>query len=200
MPAPCAPDETEAERQVWHRISRYRPRFTRQLVVGRYIIDLACRSAKLAVEFDGAQHLDRQAYDDRRTVFLIENGWTVLRFWNGDVAENPDGVVETILAQDRRVPRRHPPPTPPFQGGEEEKADLPLSTSTRSIRSLRGHAECGFRSSSLAGIHAFAISTQALPVARHSGVSTYCWKATSLPSLSVQGCSACGFIALPVAR
>ena len=89
--------QTEAERQVWHRISRYRPRFTRQLVVGPYIVDLACRSAKLAVEFDGSQHLDSQAYDERRTTWLIEQGWTVLRFWNGDVAQNLDGVVEAIL-------------------------------------------------------------------------------------------------------
>ncbi len=79
------------------RISRYRPRFTRQLVIGPYIVDLACRSAKLAIEFDGSQHLDAQAYDERRSLFLRGQGWTMLRFWNGDVIENPDGVVEAIL-------------------------------------------------------------------------------------------------------
>lgn len=41
---------------VWRRLSRYRPRFTRQLVIGPYIVDIARRSAKLALEFDGAQH------------------------------------------------------------------------------------------------------------------------------------------------
>jgi very-short-patch-repair endonuclease len=89
--------QTDAERMIWLRISRYRPRFTRQLVIDPYIVDLACRSAKLAIEFDGSQHLDAQAYDERRSLFLREQGWTVLRFWNGDVIENPDGVVEAIL-------------------------------------------------------------------------------------------------------
>jgi very-short-patch-repair endonuclease len=47
---------TTAERTLWRLLSRYRPAFTRQLVVGPLIIDLACREAKLAVEIDGGQH------------------------------------------------------------------------------------------------------------------------------------------------
>jgi len=109
--------QTEAERRVWHRISLYRPRFTRQLVVGTYIVDLACRSAKLAVEFDGSQHLDAEAYDDRRSKFLIENGWTVIRFWNGEVIENPDGVVEAILSKTAEcLGGTHPQPLPSRDG------------------------------------------------------------------------------------
>ncbi|WP_338405628.1 DUF559 domain-containing protein [Sphingobium arseniciresistens] len=72
--------QTNAERLVWRRISRYRPRFTRQLLVRPSIVDLACRSAKLAVEFDGAQHLEAQDYDGVRAAFLTENGSTMLRF------------------------------------------------------------------------------------------------------------------------
>ncbi|MES1985919.1 MAG: DUF559 domain-containing protein, partial [Pseudomonadota bacterium] len=89
--------QTDAERMVWHRIARYRPRFTRQLVVGPYIVDLACRTARLAIEFDGSQHGDAAAYDASRTEFLEQEGWTVLRFWNSEVFENLDGVVEAIL-------------------------------------------------------------------------------------------------------
>jgi len=48
-------DSTPAERKLWRLLSRYRPAFTRQLVVGNYIIDLACREAKLAIELDGSQ-------------------------------------------------------------------------------------------------------------------------------------------------
>ncbi len=109
--------QTDAERMIWLRISRYRPRFTRQLVIGPYIVDLACRSAKLAVEFDGSQHLDAQAYDERRSLFLIEQGWTVLRFWNGDVIENPDGVVEAILNRAAEcLGGTHPQPLPGREG------------------------------------------------------------------------------------
>ncbi len=88
---------TEAERLIWLRVRSYRPRFTRQLVVGRYILDLACRSVKLAVEFDGSQHADN-AGDVTRTQFLEGLGWRVMRFWNSDVVDNPDGVAAVILA------------------------------------------------------------------------------------------------------
>ncbi|HEX7655469.1 MAG TPA: DUF559 domain-containing protein, partial [Sphingomonas sp.] len=58
---------TPAELAVWHRIARYRPAFTRQLVVAPFIIDLACRKAKLGVELDGSQHAAQIEADDRRT-------------------------------------------------------------------------------------------------------------------------------------
>jgi very-short-patch-repair endonuclease len=109
--------QTDVERLIWRRISRYRPRFTRQLVVGPYIVDLACRSAKLAVEFDGVQHLEAQDYDGLRTAFLIENGWTMLRFWNSEVADNPDGVVEAILLKAAEcLGGTHPQPLPSREG------------------------------------------------------------------------------------
>ena len=47
---------TDVERRMWRILSVHRPRFTRQHVVGPYILDLACRGAKLAVEFDGGHH------------------------------------------------------------------------------------------------------------------------------------------------
>jgi very-short-patch-repair endonuclease len=89
---------TEAEQLIWHRVSGFRPRFTRQLVVGRCIVDLACRSVKLAIEFDGSQHIESD-YDLRRTAFLEGLGWRVIRFWNSDVVGNPDGVAEAIVAE-----------------------------------------------------------------------------------------------------
>src|SRR3546814_12775817 len=46
---------TETERLLWRKLSRYRPRFTRQLVVGPYIIDLACGEARLGIELDRAE-------------------------------------------------------------------------------------------------------------------------------------------------
>ncbi|RUN77970.1 endonuclease domain-containing protein [Sphingomonas sp. TF3] len=107
---------TEAERLVWLRLRTYRPRFTRQLVVGRYILDLACRQARLAVEFDGSQHLD-SSYDAERTAFLESVGWRVMRFWNSEVVANPDGVAEAILGEVVRSCRpTHPQPLPSREG------------------------------------------------------------------------------------
>ncbi len=90
-------DSTPAERKLWRLLSRYRPAFTRQLVVGNYIIDLACREAKLAIELDGSQHLDQQSYDAARTTFLESQGWRVVRLWNGDVLGNPEGAAQHVL-------------------------------------------------------------------------------------------------------
>lgn len=104
---------TEAERLIWRRVCHVRPRFTRQLVIGRYIVDLACRKARLTVEFDGSQHIDSPG-DAARTAFLETLGWRVLRFWNSDVVGNPDGVAETILAA---VGKPRAGSLPPFQRG-----------------------------------------------------------------------------------
>ncbi len=90
---------TPAERIIWRRLSNYRPSFTRQLVVGSYIVDLACREAKLAIEFDGSQHLEQQNYDNRRTKFLESEGWRVMRIWNNDALANPEGVARLILEE-----------------------------------------------------------------------------------------------------
>jgi very-short-patch-repair endonuclease len=88
---------TKPERTIWRLIRHHRPRFTRQHVVGCYIVDLACREAKLAVELDGSQHLGAADDDAARTAFLKSLGWRVIRFWNSDVTDNPEGVAAAIL-------------------------------------------------------------------------------------------------------
>ena len=103
---------TDAERLIWRRVAQYRPRFTRQLVVGPYIIDLACRTARLAIELDGSQHIDAASYDARRTAYLEDAGWVVLRFWNNDVMANPDGVADAILARAAERLGTAPQPVP----------------------------------------------------------------------------------------
>lgn len=107
---------TDAERLIWLRLSRYRPRFTRQLVVGPFILDLACRAVQLAVEFDGSQHVASSG-DVRRTAWLAREGWTVLRFWNTEVAQNPDGVALAILDKVAALlGDTHPRPLPRREG------------------------------------------------------------------------------------
>jgi len=111
-------NSTKAERLLWLRLRHYRPRFTRQLVVDPYIVDLACREAKLAVEVDGSQHIDAALYDQRRTVFLENEGWAVVRLWNNAVIENPDGAAEVILVRcaERLDGATHPQPLPCREG------------------------------------------------------------------------------------
>jgi len=112
-------NSTKAERLLWLRLRQYRPRFTRQLVIGPYIVDLACREAKLAIELDGSQHAEATtAYDRRRTAILEEHGWAVLRLWNNEVEQNPDGAAEFVLARcaERLDGATHPQPLPCREG------------------------------------------------------------------------------------
>jgi len=108
---------TKAERMLWRRLSSFRPRFTRQLVIGPYIVDLACREAKLAIELDGSQHVDAATYDTRRTHFLEQEGWVVVRLWNNEVLADPYGAAEHVLLRcAERLDGTHPQPLPSREG------------------------------------------------------------------------------------
>jgi very-short-patch-repair endonuclease len=67
--------------------------------IGRYIVDFCCPDAWLIIELDGGQHTFAVAIerDLTRTRELEQCGYLVLRFWNGEVIDNLDGVCETIL-------------------------------------------------------------------------------------------------------
>jgi adenine-specific DNA-methyltransferase len=109
---------TDAETRLWSRLRRKQLdglRFRRQAPLGPYVVDFFCPDAKLIIEVDGGQHAGRQAYDTRRTTWLEERGYRVLRFWNNEVLENTDGVLSEIL----RIARDTPLPNPPPQGGRE---------------------------------------------------------------------------------
>jgi very-short-patch-repair endonuclease len=109
-------DATPQERALWQLLSRYRPKFTRQLSIDPYTADLACREARLIVEIDGSQHIDSE-HDEARTCFLQADGWTVIRFWNSEVDENPDGVAEAILLKAAEcLGGTHPQPLPSREG------------------------------------------------------------------------------------
>ena len=112
---------TPQERMLWLRLSRYRPKFTRQFPIGPYIADLACRQARLVVEIDGSQHMGC-ARDEARTAYLEGAGWTVIRFWNSEVNQNPGGVVEAILHKAAEcLGGTHPQPLPSREGRERRR-------------------------------------------------------------------------------
>jgi len=102
---------TLAERRLWRRLSARQVagfRFNRQFPIGPFICDFVSRSAKLIVEVDGGQHSDQAKADARRTTYLKSQGYRVVRFWNNDVIENTDGVVEVIA----RILADSPSPDP----------------------------------------------------------------------------------------
>ncbi len=73
-------------------------KFSRQIVVGRYIADFMCKAHRLIVEVDGAQHDLTHAADQERERWLRSQGYRVLRFRNADVRDNLDGVMAVIAA------------------------------------------------------------------------------------------------------
>ena len=68
----------------------------RQSPVEPFIADFLCKQAMLIVELDGSQHSEHVAYDERRTRFLENAGYKVIRFWNGAVRSDLDGVLDVI--------------------------------------------------------------------------------------------------------
>jgi very-short-patch-repair endonuclease len=93
-------EETEAERKLWRRLSNRQLagwKFVRQEPIGPYFADLACREARLVVELDGSQHAESER-DQVRDAFLGARGYRVLRFWNHEVMQNLDSVLDTIFA------------------------------------------------------------------------------------------------------
>jgi very-short-patch-repair endonuclease len=57
----------------------------------------------LAIELDGAGHIERAAEDRTGDEWLREQGWTVLRFGNDDIALRCSAVLETIVSEVRRL-------------------------------------------------------------------------------------------------
>ena len=91
---------TDAEILLWSRLRAGQlggRSFTKQFPIGEAVADFACRSAKLVVELDGGQHATATAADAARTRLIEAHGYRVIRYWNGDVMGNLDGVLEDIL-------------------------------------------------------------------------------------------------------
>ena len=97
--------------------------FDRQRPIDTYIVDFYCKELKLAIEIDGATHNDKVHEDRTRQERLESLGVKFLRFRDGDVKGNLEGVVEEIRKWIRKnaptpaPPReRTPTPAPPEEG------------------------------------------------------------------------------------
>jgi len=85
-------DMAESERRLWNALRSRRfgeQKFRRQVPIGPFIADFACKAARLIIEVDGETHVDaiQTARDAYRTQWLESHGWRVIRFWTGDLAE-----------------------------------------------------------------------------------------------------------------
>ncbi|MGE3746493.1 MAG: endonuclease domain-containing protein [Sphingomonadaceae bacterium] len=102
---------TDAERLLWHHLNARKTtgvRFNRQVPIGPFICDFVSRGLKLVIEVDGGQHDWNSEQDRQRTDFLEARGYKLIRFWNNDVTERIEGVVQEI----ERVIADMPSPNP----------------------------------------------------------------------------------------
>ena len=120
--------QTPAEIKLWSRLRDRQLdglKIRRQQPIDRFIIDFYCAEAKLCIEtacpassgIDGDSHADQVEYDQARTAYLNECGYTVIRFTNREVFKELDAVAQSIADECRRLipplpgAARHPPPS-----------------------------------------------------------------------------------------
>ncbi len=115
--------QTDAEQRLWRSLRKRQLngyRFRRQHPIGKYIVDFVSLDTKVIIELDGSQHQEQQHYDTQRDEWLHSQGYSVLRFWNNQVMNEFDGVLEEIL---NVLP---PSQSSPCKGEEALKLPPPL--------------------------------------------------------------------------
>jgi very-short-patch-repair endonuclease len=91
---------TKEEHRLWYDFLKQLPvTVNRQKVIGHYIVDFYCASAKLVIELDGSQHYEDEgaAADRERDHALNQRGITIVRYSNNDLNRNFDGVCADLL-------------------------------------------------------------------------------------------------------
>lgn len=99
---------TKAEVILWGNLRQLNTRgfkFRRQHPIGPFIADFAHIKGKLVIEIDGATHWspEERGHDERRTVYLQDQGWTVLRFVNAEIYHDVSDVMERIVRRLREL-------------------------------------------------------------------------------------------------
>ncbi len=110
-------NQTDTEQRLWYHLRGHRfmaLKFKRQKPIGHYIADFVCLECNLIIELDGGQHSENIEYDVERDAWLRGQGFTVLRFWNNDVMQNIESVLEAIRLA---VTEKTLSPTPLPQAG-----------------------------------------------------------------------------------
>ena len=95
---------TSAETAFWNLVKNRKfegRKFRRQHSIGNYIVDFYCPSNKLIVELDGDSHGDysRISEDITRDNFLQSKGYTILRFENRFVFQDPEYILKQIAGK-----------------------------------------------------------------------------------------------------
>ena len=90
--------QTLQDEKLWFELrnSKLGFKFKRQESIAHYIVDFYCPAKKLIIEVDGDIHKNQIVEDFERTNILKKLGFRVIRFWNNEVDNNMDVVLEKI--------------------------------------------------------------------------------------------------------
>lgn len=95
---------TPHERLLWRALKQLPmdgSHFRRQAPVGPYVVDFFCPARRLIVELDGGHHNDDETAkrDRERQLWLEQEGYRVLRFWNSEINGDLTAVLERIYVE-----------------------------------------------------------------------------------------------------
>ncbi len=104
-------NQTDCELLLWQRLRSRQIanlKFRRQFPCPPYVLDFYCAELKLVIELDGGQHFETSGliHDQRRTLYLYQQGIEVVRFSNLEVLQQMDAVLEQLIriAAARKLP------------------------------------------------------------------------------------------------
>ncbi len=104
-------NQTDAEKLLWSHLRRKQIdglKFRRQYPIANYILDFYCSEKKLAIELDGSQHMQNSGYDEKRAQILQKHNIEIMRFWDNEVLQNIDGVLQVIYERLTLSPKTSP--------------------------------------------------------------------------------------------
>ena len=107
-------NSTKAENLLWQKIRNGQLgfKFRRQHQIdNKYIADFVCLEKRLIIELDGGQHNDRPK-DKDRTLYLENNNFKVIRFWDNEILQNINGCLEILLKEISLLNNPSPCPSP----------------------------------------------------------------------------------------
>jgi very-short-patch-repair endonuclease len=112
---------TEAEQLLWVNL-RNRGlgsfKFRRQHPVGPFIVDFICLEKNVVIEVDGGKHDENKELDVQRSAYLNKMGYRVFRFWNNEVMQETEAVLDAIFAILANGKQNSPSPQPSPPSGE----------------------------------------------------------------------------------
>src|SRR5262245_45310501 len=103
---------TPTEKRLWPHLRGRRFagwKFRRQTPIAGFIADFYCARARLIIELDGESHIGAEEADKDRQRVLEGEGFKVIRFWDTEVYEDMDSVLERIWQE---CEARGPSPSP----------------------------------------------------------------------------------------